>query len=244
MPVRSSIQSARFWPTSRVRDLILAIIQAPRLDHPRRTVGEIVLYVKTSVLADLVYETEEAVRGRPRAIAPVNVVLAPVARAYDQAPLRLPPRGAPQVGAVVAQDVYPPAQLLDLGRRKRPSTPVILHDIGELAVVPGDENGVDGAPHIRGNPFGPGLLFASGLSGIVGLFLGELHPVLYRRARGDLPDGSHLHPLVGNVRTPLKVGLDRGAKDVDGGRDGKHGPDQRPHYAHRQELAPGYRISL
>src|SRR5215217_6829601 len=140
MPVRSSIQSARLRPTSRVLDLILAIIapQAPRLDHPRPAVGEVVLYVKASVLADLVGETEETVRGRSRAIAPVYVVLAPVARAYDQALLRLPPRGTPQVSAVVAQDVYPPAQLLDLGRRKRLCAPVILQDSGELAVPPRD----------------------------------------------------------------------------------------------------------
>src|SRR5215217_4417041 len=187
MPVRSSIQSARFWPTSRVRDLILVIIstQAPRLDHPRPTVGEVVLYVKTSVLADLVGETEETVRGRPRAIAPVYVVLAPVARAYDQTLLRLPPRGTPQVSAVVAQDVYPPAQLLDLGRRKRLCAPVLLQNTGELAVVPGDQNGVDCGPHVGRHPFGRRLLFGPRLAGIVGLFLGELHPVLHRCARGD-----------------------------------------------------------
>src|SRR5215213_8905682 len=182
MPVRSSIQSARFWPTSRVRDLILAIILAPRLDHPRRTVGEVVLYVKASVLADLVGETEETVRGRSRTIAPVYVVLAPVARAYDQALLRLPPRGTPKVSAVVAQDVYPPAQLLDLGRRKRPCTPVILQDTGELAVPPGGQNGVDRGPHVGRHSFGRRLLFGSRLAGIVGLLLGELHPKLHRRA--------------------------------------------------------------
>src|SRR5215217_1977364 len=186
MPVRSSIQSARSRPTSRVRDLILAsIMRAPPLDHPRRTVGEVVLYVKASVLADLVGEAEEPVRGRPRAIATVYVVLAPMARAYDQAPLRLPPRGAPQVGAVVAQDVYPPAQLLDLGRRKRPCAPAILQDTGELAVVPGDQNGVDCGPHVGRHPFGRRLLFGPRLAGIIGLFLGELHPVLHRCARGD-----------------------------------------------------------
>src|SRR5215211_2572614 len=178
MPVRSSIQSARFCPTSRVRDLILAIIQAPRLDHPRRTVGEVVLYVKTSILADLVGETKETVRGRSSAIASVYVVLTPMARAYDQALLRLPPRGTPQVSAVVAQDIYAPAQLLDLGRRKRPCAPVILQDIGELAVVPGDQNGVDRGPHVGRHPFGRRLLFGSGLAKIVGLLLGELHPVL------------------------------------------------------------------
>src|SRR5215218_812179 len=236
IPVRSSIQSARSRPTSRDRDLILASIKrVPPLDHPRRTVGEVVLYVKASVLADLVGEAEEPVRGWPRAIATVYVVLAAVARAYDQALLGLPPRGTPQVSAVVAQDVYPPAQPIDLGRRKRPSAPVLLHDIGELAVPPGDDNGVDGGPHVRRQPFWLGLLFASGLAGIVGLLLGKLHPVLYRRARGDLPDRPRLHPLVGDVRLPQKVGLDRGAKDVDGGWNSKHGPDQRPHYAHSQK---------
>src|SRR5919202_191057 len=177
MPVRSSIQSARSWPISRVRDLILAIILAPRLDHPWPAVGEVVPYVKTSVLADLVSEAEEAVRGRPRPIAPVYVVLTPVARAYDQTLVGLPPRGAPQMGAVVAQDVYPPAQLLDFERRKLLRGPVMsLHDIGKLAVPPGDQNGVYNGPHVGRHPFGRRLLFACGLAGIVGLLLGELHP--------------------------------------------------------------------
>src|SRR5919106_1755429 len=61
-PVRSSIQSAKDWPTPTTacptpdtHALVLAIIssQAPLLDHPRFAVGKLVLHVDPPVLAYL-----------------------------------------------------------------------------------------------------------------------------------------------------------------------------------------------
>src|SRR5215217_1542738 len=234
-PVRLSTQSTVVSPTSNVRAFILPNIcpWPPGLDYPRFAV-ELVLYVKGSVLAYLEDVVIKTPRGWPTYVAPVYVVDPPVARAQHLALIREPTHRASQMGTVVAHDGQLLRQLLDLGLRKPPFAPV-LQKLRALAVPPGHVHGVDYLFRL-----GFGLLPPIG----EGLLLGELYPVLLRRIRGYFEDGTYLRPVLGNVRLSLKIGLDRGVQGKNGGWYNDRSPDQRPTYAHRDEIAPGYRVLL
>src|SRR5215213_6567078 len=140
MPVRCSIQSTRAWLASDVWVLILPImLAAPSLDHvgvllvQARLDVELVPNVELAVLPDLgVRVAVHPARRRPPDPAPVDVVEPAVAGAEVELLLRVPPHGAPEVRAGVAQDVQLVHDLLAL--RLREARRLLVQDGGALGL--------------------------------------------------------------------------------------------------------------